>query len=117
MRFMMIVKATPNCEAGIMPDKQAMSEMMSYNEQLTKAGALLAVNKLESSSKGARVHYAKGKFKVTDGPFAETKEQLGGIMVLEAADLNYAIQLMSQLPCMRPGGVLEIRSINEELTR
>jgi hypothetical protein len=84
MRFMMLVKATPNCEAGIVPDKQVLAEMGRYNEQLTKAGALLAVNRLESSSKGARVHYAKGKFKVTDGPFAETKELVGGFWLIEA---------------------------------
>ena len=112
MRFMMIVKATPNCEAGIVPDKQAMSELSKYNEELTKAGALLAVNKLESSSKGARVHYAKGKFKVTDGPFAETKEQLGGFLAIDVRDLNDAIRIAAHFPAARFGSI-EVRPMKE----
>lgn len=111
MRFMMIVKATPNCEAGIMPDKQALSEMGKYNEQLTKAGALLAVNRLESSSKGVRVHYAKGKFKVTDGPFAETKELVGGFWLIEAKSRDDARDWASRIPFQE--GEVEVRPLYE----
>ena len=111
MRFMMIVKATPNCESGIMPDKQVLSEMARYNEQLTKAGALLAVNKLESSSKGARVHYAKGKFKVTDGPFAETKELVGGFWLIEAKSQDEALDWARRIPFQE--GEVEVRPLFE----
>src|SRR5258705_13873503 len=111
MRFMMIVKATPNCEAGIMPDKQALSEMGRYNEQLTKAGALLAINRLESSSKGARVHYAKGKFKVTDGPFAETKELVGGFWLIEAKSRDEALDWSRRISFLE--GEVEVRPLFE----
>lgn len=111
MRFMMIVKATPNCEAGIVPDKQGLAEMGSYNEQLTKAGALLAVNRLESSSKGARVHYAKGKFKVTDGPFAETKELVGGFWLIEAKSRDEALDWARRIPFQE--GEVEVRPLFE----
>jgi hypothetical protein len=111
MRFMMIVKATPNCEAGITPDKQALSEMGGYNEQLTKAGALLAVNRLESSSQGARVHYAKGKSKVTDGPFAETKELVGGFWLIEAKSRDEALDWARRIPFHE--GEVEVRPLFE----
>src|SRR5258705_4294382 len=111
MRFMMIVKATPNCEAGIVPDNQVLAEMGRYNEQLTKAGALLAVNRLESSSKGARVHYAKGKFKVTDGPFAETKELVGGFWLIEAKSQDEALDWARRVPFQE--GEVEVRPLFE----
>ncbi len=111
MRFMIIVKATPNCEAGIVPDKQVLAEMGRYNEQLTKAGALLAVNRLESSSKGARVHYAKGKFKVTDGPFAETKELVGGFWLIEAKSRDEALDWARRIPFQE--GEVEVRPLFE----
>jgi hypothetical protein len=111
MRFMMIVKATPNCEAGIMPDKKALSEMGRYNAQLTKAGALLAVNRLEASSKGARVRYAKGKFTVTDGPFAETKELVGGFWLIQARSRDEALDWARRIPFQE--SEVEVRQLFE----
>jgi len=111
MRFMMIVKATPNCEAGIMPEKKALSELGRYNEQLTKAGALLAVNRLEASAKGARVRYAKGKLKVTDGPFAETKELVGGFWLIQAKSRDEALDWARRIPFQE--GEVEVRQLFE----
>jgi hypothetical protein len=99
-------------------ERQALlDETFAYQDDLRKNGHYIDGKALQGARSAATLRFEKGHLSVTDGPFAETKEQLGGVMVLEAADLNHAIQLMSQLPCMRPGGVLEIRSINEELTR
>ena len=71
---------------------------------------------MQPCNTAATLRFDGGKMLVTDGPFAETKEQLGGVIVLEATDLNHAIQLMSRMPCMRVGGTLEIRPINEALS-
>jgi len=73
MRFMMLVRANKKSEAGVLPDEKILSEMGRYNEELVKAGALLAAEGLQASSKGARVHYANGKVRVVDGPFTESK--------------------------------------------
>jgi hypothetical protein len=85
--------------------------MGRFNDQLTKAGALLAVNKLESSSKGTRVHYAKGKFKVTDGPFAETKELVGGFWLIEAKSRGEALDWAKRIPFQE--GEVEVRPLFE----
>jgi len=74
MRFMLLVKASEDFEAGILPDEKLWSEMSKYTEELVKAGALLGCERLQASSSGVRVRYANGKFSVIDGPFAETKE-------------------------------------------
>ncbi len=111
MRFMMIVKATPDCEAGIKPDQKILSEMGTYNEQLIKAGAFLAVNGLQPSSKGARVRYAKGKFKVTDGPFAETKELVAGFWLIQAKSRDEALDWARRIPFQE--GEVEVRQLFE----
>ena len=80
MRFMMLVKATKDSEAGVLPDEKTLAEMASYTEELARAGALLAGERLHASSQGVRVHYANGRFVVTDGPFAETKELIAGYL-------------------------------------
>ena len=96
--------------------KALIDETLAYQNLLKKNGHYLDGKALEESSSAATLRFdAGGRVAVTDGPFAETKEQLGGVMLLEATDLNHAIQLMSQLPCMRVGGSLEIRPINELL--
>ena len=92
MRFMMLVKATKDCEAGALPDEKMLSEIGKYNEELVKAGALLAVGGLQASSKGTRVRYSKGKFKVIDGPFAETKELIAGFWLIQAKSKDEAIE-------------------------
>ena len=95
--------------------KAVLDESFAYENELRKNGHVLGAEALERPEAAATLRFNGGKFAITDGPFAETKEQLGGIMVLEAKDLNHAIQLMAQLPCMRLGGSLEIRPINVEI--
>jgi hypothetical protein len=95
--------------------KSLLEETFAYEDELRKHGHYIHGKALQSSSAAATLRFEKGKVSVTDGPFAETKEQLGGVMVLEATDLNHAIQLMSQVPCMRLGGALEIRPINDNV--
>ena len=111
MRFMIIVKATQNCEAGSIPDKKVLSEIGTYNKQLIEAGALLAVNRLEASSKGARVRYAKWKFKVTDGPFAETKELVAGFWLIQAKSRDEALRWARRIPFQE--GEVEVRQLFE----
>ena len=98
-------------------DRTALvDETLAYQDELKKTGRYVDGKALQPHTTAATLRFdSGGKLVVTDGPFAETKEQLGGVMVLEADDLNHAIQLMSQLPCMRVGGSLEIRPINEDL--
>jgi hypothetical protein len=97
--------------------EQLMHDTFAYEKALRAGGHVLQGTALQSARSAATLRFAPGgKATVSDGPFAETKEQLGGIMVLEANDLNHAIQLLSSMPCMRVGGSLEIRPINEELS-
>jgi hypothetical protein len=95
--------------------KTLLEETFAYQRDLKDGGHYVDDIALQGAGSAATLRFDGGKVAVTDGPFAETKEQLGGVMVLEARDLNHAIQLMSQLPCMRVGGSLEIRPINENL--
>ena len=90
-----------------------LEENFAYQNILRKNGHYLDGKALQPVDTATTLRFDAGKVVVSDGPFTETKEQLGGVMVLEAVDLNHAIQLMSQLPCMRVGGSLEIRPINE----
>ena len=96
--------------------KALLEENFAYEALLRKNGQYIDGKALQGAGTATTLRFEKGKVAITDGPFAETKEQLGGVMVLEAKDLNHAIQLMSRLPCMRAGGCLEIRPINEEIT-
>jgi hypothetical protein len=96
---------------------ELIRESATYEQQLRRGGHYIEGHALQPAPAAATLRFAGGKVAVTDGPFAETKEQLGGIMVLEATDLNHAIQLMSRIPCMRVGGSMEIRPLNEELTQ
>src|SRR3954468_9551053 len=95
--------------------KVMLAENAAYEGVLRKNGHVVDTTALERAQNAATLRFENGKVSITDGPFIETKEQLGGVMVLEAKDLNHAIQLMSQLPCMRVGGSLEIRPINENV--
>jgi hypothetical protein len=92
-----------------------LEETFAYEKILRESGHVVDTKGLQRAATAATLRFESGKVSVTDGPFTETKEQLGGVMILEAKDLNHAIQLMSQLPCMRVGGSLEIRPINEAL--
>jgi hypothetical protein len=95
--------------------KSLLAENFAYEDELRRNGHYIDGTALQGARAAATLRFEKGKMSVTDGPFAETKEQLGGVMVLEATDLNHAIQLMTQVPCMRLGGSLEIRPINENV--
>ena len=92
MRFMVIVKADKNSEAGVLPDEKLLAEMTKYNEELAKAGVLLAGEGLQPSSKGARVRFAGDKRTVIDGPFAETKELVAGFWLFQVKSKEEAIE-------------------------
>lgn len=113
MRFMVIVKASKDSEAGVLPNQQILTDMGKYNEELVKAGIMLAGEGLQPSSKGARVRFSGDKRIVTDGPFAETKEALGGYYLIEAADLDEAIDLAKQCPGANWGSI-EVRPIRDQ---
>src|SRR5438874_1299783 len=98
MRFMIIVKATKDSEAGVMPSEQLLTEMGKYNEELAKAGVLLAGEGLQPSSKGARVKFSGSKRTVTDGPFAETKEVIAGFWLWKVKSKEEAIEWVKRCP-------------------
>jgi hypothetical protein len=110
MRFMLIVKADANSEAGVMPSQELLTEMGKYNEELVKAGVLLAGEGLHPSSKGARVRFEKdGSSTVIDGPFAETKELVAGFWILEVSSREEVIEWVRKAP-FRDGEV-EVRQV------
>jgi hypothetical protein len=111
MRFMMIVKATEEFEAGVLPGEKMLSEMAAYTEELVKAGALVDAGRLQPSSNGFRVHYANGEFKVTDGPFAETKELIAGFCIIQANSRDEAIEWARRMPFEE--GEIEVRPLFE----
>jgi hypothetical protein len=114
MRVMVIVKASKDTEAGIMPSEQMLSEMTSYNEQLVKAGIMLAGDGLKPSSAGARVQFSGKKRAVVDGPFAETKELIAGFWIWQVKSMEEALEWAKR--CPNPTGedsVLELRPFFE----
>jgi hypothetical protein len=114
MRFMVIVKATADSEAGIMPSEQLLAEMGNYNEQLVKAGVMQAGEGLHPSSRAARVRFSGKKRTVIDGPFAETKELIAGFWLWKCASLQEAIDWVKRCPNPMPGeSEIEIRQIFE----
>ena len=116
MRFMMIVKSNADSESGVMPTEKMLSEMGKYNDELIKAGMMLAGEGLHPSSKGTRVRYANGKVSMTDGPFAETKELVAGFWAIQAKSLAEVIEWAKKVPF--EDGEVEIRQVYEmeELT-
>ena len=98
MRFMVIVKATEDSEAGRMPTEELLTAMMKYNEELVKAGIMLAGDGLQPSSKGARVHFDGSSRTVIDGPFAETKELVAGYWIWQVRSLEEAIEWVKRCP-------------------
>ena len=112
MRFMVIVKADRDSEAGKMPSAKLLADMTTYNEELAKAGVMLAGEGLHPSSKGARVRFdSKGQTSVIDGPFAETKELVAGFWLWKCASLDEAIAWLKKAPF--EGGEVEIRQVFE----
>src|SRR5688572_12386686 len=112
MRFMVIVKATKDSEAGVMPTEGLLTAMTKYNEELVKAGIMLAGEGLHPSSKGARVRFSGEKRDVIDGPFAETKELIAGYWIWQVRSREEAIEWVKRCPNPMPGdSEIEIRQI------
>ncbi|WP_207883020.1 YciI family protein [Pseudomonas sp. 30_B] len=114
MRFMVIVKATAESEAGVMPKEELLAAMGAYNEELAKAGVMLAGEGLQPSSKGARVRFDGASRTVIDGPFAETKELIAGYWIFQTASLQECIDWVRRCPSPFDGpSEIEIRQIFE----
>ena len=114
MRFMVIVKATKESEAGILPDPKLLADMGKFNEDLAKAGVMLAGEGLQPSSKGARVRFSGDDRTVIDGPFAETKELIAGFWLWQVRSLEEAIEWVKRCPNPMHGeSEIEIRQVFE----
>ena len=112
MKFMVLVKATPESEAGVMPSSELLAAMGKFNEELVDAGVMQAGEGLHPSSKGARVRFSGKNRKVIDGPFAETKELVAGFWIWQCASLQEAIDWVKRCPNPMPGeSEIEIRQI------
>jgi hypothetical protein len=115
MRFMVIMKATSDSEAGVLPDEASLAAMGRYNEELSEAGMLLAGEGLQPSSKGARVRFSGGQPVATDGPFTETKELIAGFWMIRAESKEDAVEWVKRIP--NPRGEefeVELRQVFEE---
>ena len=114
MRFMAIVKANQDSEAGVMPSEQLLTEMGKFNEELVKAGVMLAGEGLHPSSKGARVRFSGGKRTVIDGPFPETKDLVAGFWLLQVKSKEEAIEWIKRCPNPMEGeSEIELRQVFE----
>lgn len=113
MRFMLFVKANEESEAGVMPSAELIEAMMKFNEEMAKAGILLALDGLKPSSKGARVTFSGDERTVVDGPFAESKELVAGYWIIDVKSLDEAIAWAKRAPNPMPGqeGVIEVRPV------
>ena len=112
MRVMVIVKANKDSEAGILPNQQLLADMGKYNEELVKAGVMLAGEGLQESSKGKRVRFGGGKPTVIDGPFAETKELIAGFWLWQVRSMDEAVEWLKKAP-FGEGEEIEIRPVFE----
>ncbi len=108
MRFMVMVMATKESEAGDLPEPEEVAAMQQYNEELVKAGILLAAEGLAPTSKGARVKFRGDKRTVIDGPFAETKELVAGFSIIQVKSLEEAIEMVKRAPNLAPNGEAEV---------
>jgi hypothetical protein len=115
MRFIVMVKATKDSEAGVLPDAKLLADMGKYNEELVKAGVMLAGEGLQASSKGARVRFSGSKRTVIDGPFPETKELVAGYWLFQVKSLEEAIEWVKRCPNPMPNqeSEIEIRQVFE----
>jgi len=112
MRFMVIVKANKDSEAGVLPDQKILAEMGKFNEELVKAGVMLAAEGLQASSKGARVKFDGAKRTVIDGPFTEAKELIAGFWLWQVRSKEEAIEWLKRAP-FQDGEIVEIRQVFE----
>src|SRR6202171_1175193 len=114
MRFMILIKASKESEAGVLPSEQLLTEMGQFNEELVKAGVMLAGEGLQPSSKGARITFAGSKRTVVDGPFAETKELIAGFWLWQVKSMDEAIEWVKRIPNPTGDqGEVEIRQVFE----
>jgi hypothetical protein len=115
MRVMIIIKATKNSEAGVMPGEELLTAMGKYNEELVKAGLMLSGEGLHPSSKGKRVRFSGGKKMVVDGPFSETKEVIAGFWIWKVKSMDEALEWVRRCPDPMPGedAEIEIRPVFE----
>ena len=115
MRFMVLVKADKNSEAGVLPDEKLLADMTKYNEELVKAGVMLAGEGLPPSSKGVRIRFSGDKRTVIDGPFAETKELIAGYWLMQVKSKEEVIEWVKRCPNPFPGteSEIEIRQVFE----
>ena len=115
MRFMVLVKADKNSEAGVLPDEKLLADMTKYNEELVKAGVMLAGEGLQPSSKGVRIRFSGDKRTVIDGPFAETKELVAGYWLMQVKSKEEVIEWVKRCPNPFPGteSEIEIRQVFE----
>jgi hypothetical protein len=115
MRVMVIVKATKNSEAGVLPSEKLLTDMGNFNEQLVKAGIMLAGEGLHPSSKGKRVRFSGGQKRVIDGPFSETKELIAGYWIWQVKSMDEALEWVKRCPDPMPGeeAEIEIRPVFE----
>ena len=112
MKFLVLVKATKDSEAGVHPAEQAIMEMMRFNEEMVKAGVLLDAGGLYPSSQGKRIRVVGKSQQITDGPFAETKELIGGYLMVQAKSLEEVMEWMRRCPALHEDGAeLEIRRL------
>ncbi len=115
MRFMIILKSDQNTESGVMPTEQELTDMGNYNEELVKAGVMLAGEGLQPSSKGARVRFSGGQTTVTDGPFSETKELIAGFWLIQVKSKDEAVEWVKRVPIAADQDAeIEIRQVFEE---
>src|SRR5580704_7333798 len=112
MRFAVLVKASKESEAGVLPSSEMLAEMGKFNEQLAKDGVLLAADGLQSTSKGARLRFDGGRTTVTDGPFTETKELVAGFWIVQGKSKEELIERFTHAPFTR-GEEIEIRQVYE----
>jgi len=114
MRFMIILKSDQNTEAGVMPTEQELTDMGNYNEELVKAGVMLAGEGLQPSSRGARVRFSGGNRTVTDGPFSETKELIAGFWLIQVKSRDEAVEWVKRVPISADQETeIEIRQVFE----
>jgi hypothetical protein len=115
MRVMVIIKANKESEAGVLPDAKFLAEMGQYNEELVKAGIMLAGEGLHPSSKAKRIRFSEGKVSVIDGPFAETKELIAGFWMWRVKSLDEAVEWVKRCPSPAdaPDGEIDIRQVFE----
>jgi hypothetical protein len=113
MRVMVIVKATPDSEAGVLPSEELLTEMGKFNEELVKAGVLLAAEGLQSSARGVRVRFGGGKSTVIDGPFTETRELIAGFWLWQVRSFEEAVEWIRRSPFGKSNEEIEIRRVFE----